>query len=501
MNVKMLSVRKVVVSVVAFGFITTASVFAQTVKMNGAITGYNPVQGSIVQKKIAGSAMGSECGQFLRENQLKQGINFQGEPGEKTLAIGVAPVPFDINHPDYVEGRYTAFREAWLVATSDMARALETQLKTSAIRDLQTGQNNANDISAVQRAALLRNQAEQIVISDGNGQSDLGSAFSNGTRLLNAYLADELKKRGHDVEAEQKARNESNVVKKRELEKKAAEAEAELKSISGSRSFQEILEAAALERMKGIYSIFTNENLDADGGKTQMCVLLQYSRRSEKLADMMASRDFSDIPQLEPDLPLLKQLPDPSSPQGVFELITKWGLTVLFDENGQVNLVAYGQAGFNNGDEISELAAKEEAKLRAEGLIRLFINQIVSVQQSNKTSQDVKSFIDGMNKTKLTKETRSRFEQVGDFRPINGMKQILDWSGIHPVTNGGISGSVVAWNAHEAAGALSAQKRQNEVVKDSGGVVPSDKKDLKTDNQQLKSRNGGLSGKTRSRDF
>ena len=298
-----------------------------------------------------------------------------------------------------------------------------------------------------------------------------GHAYVCG-RLLNAYLSDELKKRGHDLEAERKARNEANAPKKRELLAKAAAAEAEVKRLMSSRSFKEVLEAVAQERMKGIYSSFTNENLSPDGGKTQMCVVLKYSRRSERLADMMAARDFSNAPQLEPDIPLVQQLPDPSTPQGVFQLVTSWGLTVLIDENGQVNLVAYGQSGFRNGDENLELAAKEVSKLQAEGLIRLFINQTVSVQQASKFGQDVKTFTDNVKKTKLTKSLRSRMEQKGNFRPINGMKQILDWSGIHPVTNGGIAGSVVAWNASEA----------------SGGHTPA-------------TRRGGLRGSTRSRDF
>ena len=172
-----------------------------------------------------------------------------------------------------------------------------------------------------------------------------------------------------------------------------------------------------------------------------MCVILQYSRRSERLADMMASRDFSNAPTLEPDIPLVRQLPDPSTPKGVFKLINKWGLTVLIDENGHVNLVAYGQAGFVNGDENSESSAMGEAKQRAEGLIRLFINQTVSVQEASKLSQNVNTYVDNVKKVKLTKSRRAFIEQEGNFRPINsGSAFRLVWSSS---TNRGIAGSVV----------------------------------------------------------
>ena len=473
----------------------------QQLSVNGEITGFTPVQGSIVKKKIAGSASGSECGQWLRSKNLRQGINSQGRADEKTLAIGVAPVSAALSSPDYIDSRYVAFREAWLVANGSMARALESQVKSSASRVLITGQSNRPELSPTERARSYRQQAARVSTAEGKGQEGLVGAFNNGARLLNAYLSDELKKRGHDLDAERKARNESNEAKRKQLLAKAAAAEAEAKRLVGSRGFKEILEAVANERMKGIYTRFTNENLDADGGKTQMCVILQYSRRSESLADMMASRDFSNAPTLEPDIPLIRQLPDPSTPKGVFKLINKWGLTVLIDENGHVNLVAYGQAGFVNGDENSESSAMGEAKQRAEGLIRLFINQTVSVQEASKLGQNVRTFIDNVKKVSLTKSRRSVVEQKGNFRPINGMRQLLGWSGVHPVTNRGIAGSVVVWNASEASGSLAAKKRQNNEVQDTGGILRSQNQGGNLEKQTPSVRKGGFGGSTRSRDF
>ena len=265
--------------------------------------------------------------------------------------------------------------------------------------------------------------------------------------------------------------------------------------------FREILEAVANERMKGIYTRFTNENLDPDGGKTQMCVILQYSRRSERLADMMAARDFSNVPKLEPDIPLVQQIPDPSTPEGVFKLINSWGLTVLIDENGHVNLVAYGQAGFVNGDENSESSAMGEAKQRAEGLIRLFINQTVSVQEASKLGQNVKTFVDNVKKVTLNKKRRSMIEQKGNFRPINGMRQLIGWSGVHPVTNRGVAGSIVVWNANEASGSLASKRRQNNEVQDTGGIPRSQNLGSSSEKQKPSLRKGGFGGSTRSRDF
>lgn len=491
---------KIFIVVFAISLLGKTPVLAQANSDNGQITGFSPVQGSMVRKKIAGSAMGSECGTYLRKNSLRNGLNDQGKPSEKTLAIGIAPVPAAVDSADYVDARYVAFREAWLDATGQMARMLESEVSVKASRTLKTGLNNEVEKSDAEKAAGYRKQAGELE-AEQKGQDGIGGAIKNGTRLLNAVINDELKKLGHDVDAERKAKNEQNAAKREELLKKAAEAEEAQKRLLSSRAFKELIQAVAQQRMKGIYSRFTNENLDPDGSNTVMCVVLQYSPKSERLADMMASRDFSNIPKLDPEVPLTEQLPDPSTPEGVFELVTSWGMTVLIDENGDVNLVAYGQSGFENGDENLEIAAKEKAKLKAEGLIRLFINQTVAVQQASSTSQDVKTFTDKMKNTKLTQASESTFSQESGFAPINGMTEIVGWAGIHPVNNWGIAGSIVAWNASQAAGALQSKERQNKVVKDTGGIIK--RSDPGQQNAPVSSspRRGGLKGSTRSKDF
>ena len=166
----------------------------------------------------------------------------------------MAPVSAAISSPDYVDSRYVAFREAWLVANGSMARALESQVKSSASRALITGQSNKPELSPTERARSYRQQAARVSTAEGKGQEGLIGAFNNGARLLNAYLSDELKKRGHDLDAERKARNESNEAKRKQLLAKAAAAEAEAKRLVGSRGYKEILEAVANERMKGIYT-------------------------------------------------------------------------------------------------------------------------------------------------------------------------------------------------------------------------------------------------------
>ncbi|MGY9002387.1 MAG: hypothetical protein ACKVIF_04275, partial [Rhodospirillales bacterium] len=116
-----------------------SKVTSPKVSANGEITGFSPTQGSMVKRKISSSASGSPCGQYLRTRKWSEGINNQGLRNEFTLAIGIAPVSANISSSDYVDGRYAAFREAFLVGNGNMARALETQISSKASRVLRTG--------------------------------------------------------------------------------------------------------------------------------------------------------------------------------------------------------------------------------------------------------------------------------------------------------------------------------------------------------------------------
>jgi hypothetical protein len=469
-----------------------------------AITGFSKAQGSMIKKKIDGSASGSACGQYLRDEGLIQGINGLGGPNEKTVAIGIAKVSAGLEDPAYVDSRYVAFREAWLNGNRDMARQLESQISVDASASVKAGQKperkpTANETVQQTQREIAKIDSENAKIRAGDG------VVSKGRKYLKALLDRELKTLGHDPEAAKLAALETNAAKKNALLAKAAAAAEAAKKLTGEKRFQEVIKATAKERMKGLYTLFANEQLSPSGDATHICVVLQYSRRSEKLADMMASRDFSNAPQLNPNTSLYDQLPDPSTPEGLFEFVNMWGLSILIDENGDVNLVAYGQAGYPEGASIQQLAAKGEAKLRAEGLIRLFVNQAVSVNQAAATAQNEKEFVDRSKKTEFNKSFFEEVEQGAGFAPINGMKELIAWDAVHPVTNGGIAGSLVIWNASQAGGAIRSKLQQNKIVKDQGipqaGANSSLGLTEGTGAQKPKLRKGGLSGSTKGTSF
>ena len=87
-----------------------------SVNANGEITGFSPAQAKIVKQKISSSNSGSACGQYLRKRGWSEGLNNAGKRNEFTVAIGLARVSAKLSSPGYVDSRYVAFREAWIVA-------------------------------------------------------------------------------------------------------------------------------------------------------------------------------------------------------------------------------------------------------------------------------------------------------------------------------------------------------------------------------------------------
>ena len=485
----------------------TFSAFAQVqtkflpsnVDVNGKITGFSPKQGTMLRSSMARTISGSSCGKYIREKGWTEGFNNLSKNNEFALALGIASTEIKIGQPGFIDSRYVAFREAWMDANTKMAATLEKKILSEAsVRLAPQTSLNKTEKSAADQAASLR---KKLALLDQKRyqKPSLSSTMDKGFKWLNTLIDEDLRKRGIDIDAEKKARNESNQTKRQELIKSAKKAEEEAKKLLRTRQFDEIIEATAKERMKGIYTQYVSENLTTNNQYAQICVVLRYSRKSERLADAMAARNFSGVPTLFPNRPIRDQLPNPNNQNELFDLINSWGLTIKVDENGHVNLISYGQSEVDRNDSSSIIAAKTNAKLAAENLLRLFINQTVALQEASKTSQDVRTYKNKVAKVQLNRSARKKMEQGAGFAKINGIHEVLDWQAPHPVTSQGIYGVIVSWNANKAAGARKFKHQQN--TTDPTKIPNNEDKALRYKEDKFPLRRGKLSGSTESQDF
>jgi len=437
-----------------------------------------------LQKGAEGATGDKACRDYLESEDLSVGMNFAGTRDEIVVQIGAKPTKANLNSPHFIDSRYMAFREAMLDAKKKMAKFLEQKIESSAMSHLTPKRKGMEDRASLeQKAAGLKAQAAK---KGETAAADYGvsNTVKKSMRWLNAKLDSALEAEGVDPRAEEKARQATNKAEQQRLLAEARKAEAKAKQIIQSAKFKERIKAVAKLRMKGIYTISTNETVTPK--RATVCVVAAYSPKSEMLADAMASRDFSQVPQVDPDIRIRNQLLDRTEKARLIEegrpeeeaayrakiaLASAWGIDIMFDQNGHVNLVAYGQAGVGNKpNRIKRDKARARAQLTAENLIRLFITSTFQMEQVTRAAENLDELADGTTKVKFDKDTEEKLMVNAAAMAINGISPVHSWTFIHPATSQEIHGSVVKWNASAAAGAIASKERQGRVVKDTGGA-------------------------------
>ncbi|MEC7489959.1 MAG: hypothetical protein VYA17_10270 [Pseudomonadota bacterium] len=441
-----------------------------------------------MQKAAEGSSGDKACRKYLEGDEdnppLSLGFNFVGTKDEIAIAIGAKETRTKVGKRGFIDSRYVAFREATLEAKKQMVKTLEQQIMSETTSSLTPKKEQLTDRKSLEKQAanLQRQAAKKGEAEKSNYNAE--KTVEKGMRWLNAQMDQDLKELGHDPQAEEKARKATNKAEKQKLLAQARKAEKAAKKIIQSDKFKEVIRATARQRMKGIYTVSTNETVTPE--HATICVVAAYSPRSEMLADAMASRDFSEVPKFDAggdrirdqllDRTVKASLIDAGRPEneakyrGQIALASAWGIDIMVDENGHVNLVAYGQAGVSHPpNRIRRAKASGAAQLKAENLIRLFINSAFALDEAAKTAENMDELADETTKVALSSDYEAKLEEKAAFMPINGIAPVHNCTFIHPATSQEIRGSVVRWNASMAAVAIASKQRQERQVKDTGG--------------------------------
>jgi hypothetical protein len=397
-------------------------------------------------KRLRFGAGSTKCGEYIAGKRWKKGKNTK-RGGSFFVAVADAKIAIKPGDPGFIDSRYVAFREAMMNAKGQMVKHLETSIASQAMSNIVKAPN-----SVVKNKPEVTNSNKSNP-SDANGLSE---AYNKALRLLNIKLDENLKKEGYDPQAKEA----------RERAKAAAAA----KKILQSKGFSEILSAVAKNKLKGVYAKYAFENIPSDVSGS-ICVAAYYSSNTEILADAMAARDYSQVPRTSLRKARIdSQIPSDATDEGVKDLISSFGISIHIDENGQFNIVSYGQAEISDvKNDIDYEVAKGRAELIAQASIRRFVNESVSLREKAATSQSITDLKNNMRSVKLNTGYFKKLEEVSKAFPINGMYTLREWGAQHPLTGQGIAGAVVVWNASLAEGALVDKQRLNQIPEDTGG--------------------------------
>lgn len=399
-------------------------------------SGTIPIEYKITEPKIAnGPKVIDLITEFLAQNKWSEGMNSELKDGNKKtffIAVGVGTIAARRDSPDYISSRTNAFKKAFLTAQKNLVQYLEADIKASMQLDYKEPsasreQARIEELTAngmALQAAKAAAQALKNDVSDKLPYQVMTTAAAQGERLLTHELNKKIKAAGFDPDKPV----ESQVIQK----------------ILKTEEFKHDVEVVANARVAGLKAFKTFEVL-REGQQGEIGVVAIYSERLHALANALFSGNTALVPIDAPRSPIQEQIPSDTQ-----ILMGTFGVDAKVDENGQMTLVAYGQAGAKSDSSRSQEAADAKAKLDAMSAIRFFAGAMVQTLESAKQAETMTELEANTINSKIDESYENSIKATMDQLKISGMTTIKRWRERHPLTGHYIAGQVVTWQPSAA---------------------------------------------------
>ena len=373
---------------------------------------------------------------YLNSKKWKYGENKKADGSLFFVATGSGVIQAPRTDNNYTTARVAAFDMAMLAAKQQMAEYIGSVISTSVSRTYEEGNFEITGL-----------------------QEDDSSTVAKAKMLLQAKLDKALRAEGIDPD---KA-------------KKEAVAEALKKQIN-SEAFQKTVNSVAQTFISGLQASKTFEISPANT-KGQIGVVAIWSPKLQKMAEVMAVG--GTVPAGIPKKKIEDQIP--SDPE---VLLSTYGVQQFLDENGNLTLVSYAQAGALSDSPTSVKAARDKAEADARGTIRQFAGENVLVVSEMTNAQTAKEFENAADEYSNTSRFQEKIKAVADGMKISGITPIKKWQAKHPLTGKMVYGVISIWSPTSAANAQSLGKMLNNRPK------PADANDSKSTSEKEKEAQG-----------
>ena len=150
-------------------------------------------------------------------------------------------------------------------------------------------------------------------------------------------------------------------------------------------------------------------------------------------------------------------------------LLSTFGVQQKIDENGNLVLIGFGQAGAVSDSPTSANAARNKAKMQAMAAIREFAGESVAVETAALNAESVEEFENAAESYEDVSAYRQNVEAVAKSLKISGIATMKNWECRHPLTGKTIYGAVCSWSPDSAARAQS-MKRSMDAAAGPGSV-------------------------------
>lgn len=375
--------------------------------------------------------------EYLESKGMAEGENKKKDGSSYYVAVGYGVIQAPLDSRGYTDSRVNAYNKAMLDAKAKMAEYLEISIRTETEHDYAEGNFGGNEA------------AEQ----------DELSIRAKLKRLITAKLDDALREEGLDPEAADRAARER--VAKKQL---------------NSDFYQKAISTAAKAEITGMQVMCSFEGVPA-GKKGEIGVVSIWSPKLQAMAQSISRG--GKLPSGVGKNPIKEQIPTEKK-----VLLSTFGIQQKIDENGNLVLVAFGQAGAVTDSPQSANAARNKAKMQAMAAIREFAGETVAVTTDAMNAESVDEFENAAEEYNDASAYSQKIKAVAETMKISGIATIKNWEAKHPITGRTVYGAVCAWSPDSAARAQS-MKRSMDAAAGAGAVRAP---------QPLANPNGSLQG-------
>lgn len=328
--------------------------------------------------------------------------------------IGAATTARPSNMPGFVNSRNVAYSIAELTAKMNLLRMAGEQ------------------ISSGRGFQLL----EDIVEGEDPDAKDKASMLEKAARLADQSMDNALSALGVSDEE----------IKQMNTAKKKAVYE---------QNFNQTIRSLVAGMVKGCAVVRIAEG-ESGGDDYQVAVCMKYSPEFQSFASSIQNGGHGPI-----STGAAKSSRDRIMQMSVPELVMRLGVLVTYNERGEMVVYGFGQQEVRETGSRQSAAysrAYSQARLQAINNIKNFVAEDLVANETMESVEKLREYADGSN----AYFSSSKWEQAvkAKMTTLNiATEQVRQWKGVHPTSNTGIAGYIVAWTYSNAQNAASLRQQ------------------------------------------
>jgi hypothetical protein len=461
---------------------TFSSVNAQSIDLSGlnadVETGVEAGTGLTIEPL---EGVSNKCEEYVEDKGYQLGQNTKRNGSKFYIGVGDSAILAPTGSPNYITSRQNAYEQALLFAKS----AILEEMKSTVSRNVKLSIAQGKFVEDDKLKNEIKEEVGKNAVVDNRDES---SAYNKAMELLNRKLDKELDKT-------------APMPVPKTLEEAEEQAEEVVDTALG-QSFSDFIESVSASNLYGIRRFYVFESAPP-GKQGQICVATLHSANTQAIANAIFAQDASLFPAGSPNPDYKTVIPNPKTQEGMFELLSTFGIDMTRDENGNFILISYAQSGVRGKGPVAFKLAKENAKIRAEGNIASFIAEAAASKKKMKETESYEQAADGAEYYKGDGAFKKDIESETKNVVISGMRQGRSWGIKHPVTKQGIVGTWVTISSESMSSNIALEKKMNasRPSKGSGGSGKSSKsKSSKVDYGKVKKGYSGGSRKQNNED-